>query len=260
MLYIGCAGWTIPKQVSTEFPAGGSHLERYAQVLPCSEINTSFYRPHRKLTWERWGNSVPAAFRFAVKAPRTITHDQSLSCSKEDLLAFFDQVFLLGEKLGPILFQTPPKLAFDEKVVAKFLALLRTIYSGQVVIEPRHVSWFTSPAESVLSDFQVGRVAADPAPIAAGGLPGGSRLLSYYRLHGTPRKYYSAYSSEALASLVAAVQGEVQVKDVWVIFDNTASGAAAADALRLSRMFSEPIASSAKAKSPESSGDSRKLK
>ncbi len=238
MLYIGCAGWTIPRKFSSEFAACGSHLERYSEIFQCSEINTSFYRPHRKITWERWANSVPAAFRFAVKAPRTITHDRSLGVNENDLLPFLDQALLLGEKLGPILFQTPPKLIFDDQVVVKFLALLRTLYLGQVVIEPRHVSWFTPAAEQLLLDFEIVRVAADPSPTPVSGPAGESKLLSYYRLHGSPRKYYSAYSNEALATLSAHVLNEVRIKDVWVIFDNTASGAAAGDALRLLRMSS----------------------
>lgn len=236
MLYIGCAGWTIPGKFSSEFSTSGSHLERYAQVFQCAEINSSFYRPHRNKTWERWANSVPSCFRFAVKAPRTITHERSLCCTKDDLTPFFGQASILDEKLGPILFQTPPKLSFNEAVATEFFAQVRSIYPGQVVIEPRHVSWFTEDAERVLIDFEIARVAADPAPVALAGQVGGSTLLSYYRLHGTPRRYYSAYSHEALTNLSAATQIEAGQKDVWVIFDNTASGAAAGDALQLLRM------------------------
>src|SRR3954462_5770520 len=133
MLYIGCAGWTIPARFSSDFPTAGSHLEGYARVLPASQINTTFYRPHRAATWERWANAVQADFRFAVKAPRTITHERSFSGAKGDLVRFFDQVLCLGRKLGPILFQTPPKLVLDAKVTAKFFTVLRAMYSGQVV-------------------------------------------------------------------------------------------------------------------------------
>ena len=110
MLYIGCAGWSIPRQFTSEFPVVGSHLERYARVLSCSEINSSFHRPHRPVTWERWADTVPATFRFAVKAPKAITHEHSLQCSATDLTGFFEKALLLREKLGPVLFQTPPKL------------------------------------------------------------------------------------------------------------------------------------------------------
>jgi len=71
-LAIGTAGWSIPKQHAPAFPPDGTHLERYAGRLPVVEINTSFYRPHKPATYERWAAGVPPLFRFAVKIPRTI--------------------------------------------------------------------------------------------------------------------------------------------------------------------------------------------
>jgi len=67
MIYVGCAGWTIPRQFSEEFAGSGSHLARYSRVLHCAEINTSFYRAHRESTWQRWADAVPADFRFSGK-------------------------------------------------------------------------------------------------------------------------------------------------------------------------------------------------
>ena len=75
---IGCAGWSIHKDVAGAFPDEGSHLERYAAVFPAVEINSSFYRPHQPQTYARWAASVPEAFRFSVKLPRSITHDARL--------------------------------------------------------------------------------------------------------------------------------------------------------------------------------------
>ena len=71
---IGTAGWSIPKEHAGAFPVEGSHLERYGAVLDAVEINSSFYRPHRRATYERWAGAVPEHFRFAVKVPRAITH------------------------------------------------------------------------------------------------------------------------------------------------------------------------------------------
>lgn len=239
MVYIGCAGWTIPRQFSCEFPAIGSHLERYASVLPCSEINSSFHRAHRTTTWRRWAMAVPAGFRFAVKATKTLTHESRLLCTDEDLTRFLEQAFLLGEKLGPILLQTPPKLMYESNVAHTFFSYLRMLYPGQVVIEPRHPSWFTDDAERLLIDFDIARVAADPAPVPGGEHPGGSNRLSYYRWHGTPRTYYSPYSSEAISALAASLRNKNHGDDVWCIFDNTASGAAAGNALQLLHSLAE---------------------
>ena len=79
---IGTAGWSIPKAVANAFPASGSHLARYAQVLNAAEINTSFYRNHRPEVYARWAAQTPDGFRFAVKLPRTITHDQRLRAAR----------------------------------------------------------------------------------------------------------------------------------------------------------------------------------
>jgi uncharacterized protein YecE (DUF72 family) len=77
--FVGTAGWTVPKQHLALFSAldegaKRSHLERYASRLCCAEINSSFHRPHRRATWERWAATTPDDFRFAVKAPKAITH------------------------------------------------------------------------------------------------------------------------------------------------------------------------------------------
>jgi uncharacterized protein YecE (DUF72 family) len=116
------------------------------------------------------------------------------------------EVVALGAALGPLLVQLPPSLRFDAAVVAAFFSALRARFSGSVVCEPRHVSWFTGEAEQVLVSAQVARAAADPAPVPAAAQPGGWNGLVYHRLHGSPEMYSS---------------------------DNTALGAATANALGL---------------------------
>jgi uncharacterized protein YecE (DUF72 family) len=165
----GCAGWSIPRNAA-HFACVGSHLDRYAQVFNSCEINSSFYRPHKQETWERWAKSVPAEFRFSVKAPKTITHEAKLNCSSEVLSEFLEQIKFLGDKLGPVLIQVPTSLEFDRTRAGEFLTLLRQNYGGDVVWEPRHKSWFSNRVDDFLKEFHVARVAADPAcgPTAAG--------------------------------------------------------------------------------------------
>ena len=114
MVRIGTAGWSIPKTAAALFPGEGSHLERYARVLNCAEINSSFYRPPMASTWVKWAAAVPAGFQFSVKAPKAISHEAQLMGTGALLRQFLSAASLLGEALGPILFQLPPKLAFDE--------------------------------------------------------------------------------------------------------------------------------------------------
>jgi uncharacterized protein YecE (DUF72 family) len=235
---IGTAGWNVPRDTVSDASGEGSHLVRYSRLFGCVEINSSFYRPHRLSTWERWRDSVPASFRFSVKAPRTITHDARLKCEPELLLAFLAQIVALREKLGPMLIQLPPSLEFDRNVTQSFFKLLRRNFAGDVVCEPRHKSWFGDLPDRLLAEYLVGRVAGDPACVPAAMHPGGASSLVYFRLHGSPRLYYSAYDHEYLSGLAARLANFSNVAKTWCVFDNTASGAAIRNALELSRLLS----------------------
>jgi uncharacterized protein YecE (DUF72 family) len=236
---VGCAGWSISRSHAAHFVSGESHLERYSHEFNACEINSSFYRPHRKETWERWATSVPTDFRFSVKAPRTLTHETKLDCGSEVLSAFLEQINFLKEKLGPVLFQLPPRLEFDPSRAKKFLSLLRGTFSGDVVWEPRHSSWFDGQVDDLLKEFRIARVAADPACVPVASQPGGLACLTYFRLHGSPRRYFSAYSDDFLNILAAQLASVVAGARVWCIFDNTASGSAVQNALELTAKLRE---------------------
>ena len=199
------------------------------------EINSSFYRQHKRATYERWAASVPASFRFAVKIPRAITHDQALVASDVLLDVFLEEATALGDRLGPLLVQLPPSLVFDPEIADEFFTTLRGLYSGDVVCEPRNASWFEAPADELLTRHRVARVAADPALVHDAAHPGGWRGLAYYRLHGSPQMYYSSYAVEYL-TMIAEQLRSVDVSR-WCIFDNTTLGAATGNALVLQRML-----------------------
>lgn len=241
-ILIGCAGWSLPKAQQPRFGVEGSHLERYAAKLDCVEINSSFYRPHRRSTYERWAGSVPDDFRFAVKVPREITHRQRLVAATETLDAFAAQVEGLGLKLGCLLVQLPPSLAYEADVAREFFVMFRDRWQGATALEPRHPSWFDDArAAALLMEFQIARVAADPAPPSAPAAaePGGWRGFTYVRLHGSPRMYYSNYAAEALMDTAARLRTSVhEGRPAWCIFDNTAEGAALDNALDLRDLLS----------------------
>ena len=237
---IGTAAWTLPKQHAHHFPAEGSHLVRYTQRLNSVEINSSFHRPHMLKTWQRWAATTPPNFKFAVKIPKTITHQARLINTGGLLQTFLDQANGLGEKLGPFLIQLPPKLAFDEGLAHEFLTTFRELCTSQAVLEPRHASWFTPAVDRLLRDFEISRVAADPpkgSVLAA--KPGGWQPLRYYRLHGAPRTYYSDYGAAFLKDFASSLRDETPriTKETWVIFDNTALGHGTANALTLKQLF-----------------------
>jgi uncharacterized protein YecE (DUF72 family) len=174
-----------------------------------------------------------------VKLPRVITHDQKLRRVRKALERFLEESAGLGRGRGPLLVQLPPSLSFEPRVAARFFELLRQQYDGAVVCEPRHADWFSAPAEALLVRFRVARVAADPPPVSGAERAGGWNGLTYFRLHGSPRKYWSAYTPEQIAVLAANIRSALGSGDVWCIFDNTASGAALANAFDLHSLLRE---------------------
>ena len=230
---IGCAGWTVPKGHACHFPAEGTHLKRFAGRLPAVEINSSFYRPHRPTTYARWAQSVPDEFRFSVKVPKEATHKRRLVGADDVLDRFLVEVTSLGDKLGPLLVQLPPSLVFNPSVAETFFKALRDRFAGNIAVEPRHASWFEASAERLVTKFRAARVAADPAVVEGASEPGGSDEVVYYRLHGSPKMYYSAYDDEYIKALSGKLSQAARSSNVWCIFDNTAEAAATANALDL---------------------------
>jgi uncharacterized protein YecE (DUF72 family) len=169
-----------------------------------------------------------------VKVPKQITHELRLARPGKPLDAFLESIAPLGRKLGCLLVQLPPSLAFERPVVVRFLKALRARHAGAVVLEPRHASWFAPVADELLAGSRIGRVAADPPRAEEDKVPGGWAGIAYYRLHGSPVMYRSSYDSKYLAGLAKRMK-EIRAAgaEAWCIFDNTMLGAAAANALDL---------------------------
>jgi hypothetical protein len=159
-LYIGIAGWSVPSRYAAEMPQGGTHLERYARRLNAAEINSSFYRPHQRKTYERWARSVPAGFRFSVKVPKAITHERRLSDCGALLDRFVMEVTGLRDKLGVLLVQLPPKLKFEKRV------------ADRLRVGSRLRSTIGSPSAASRASLPIPRRLRVPASRVAGtGLP-----------------------------------------------------------------------------------------
>jgi len=229
MIFVGTAGWSLDARAKPLFGEGASHLARYATRFAAVEINSSFYRPHQTKTYARWAASVPENFRFAVKLPRAITHQARLKDCDTALDAFQEQVAGLGDKLGPLLIQLPPSLAFEPGVATQFLDAMRSRFKGALVLEPRHSSWAGGDVQSLLHRFAVVRVEADPAPIPN---PVARQSFRYLRWHGSPVMYRSSYDDGALKALAQTLRA-----GDWCIFDNTADGAALPNALTLQSLL-----------------------
>jgi uncharacterized protein YecE (DUF72 family) len=245
VIVVATAGWPIPRATKASFPGTGTHLHRYSRLLRGVEINTSFYRDHPPGSYRGWAAQTPRNFAFSAKLPRQITHDQRLRSARRPLEAFLQAASALGRRLGPLLVQLPPSLPFERRVARSFFTLLRDVHAGPVVCEPRHASWFEAGVDALLQSHHIGRVAADPPVVPAAAEPGGWPGIVYYRLHGSPRKYWSVYDAKYLAGLAAALKRVPRGTPAWCVFDNTASGGAMANALQLRSMLSPGAGSSA---------------
>lgn len=234
-MFIGCAGWSLGREYWPQFPAEGTHLQRYAARFDCVEINSSFYRPHRRQTYERWADSVPPGFRFSVKMPKLITHELRLRDSDQALDEFLGQCEGLAERLVCLLVQLPPSLVFEPASAEAFFVALRQRFNGDVVFEPRHESWVM--AEPMLRAYRIAQVVVDPSRISTDGSAQGWPGVRYWRLHGSPRIYHSAYELPCLQRLAQDMKAcAAEGASVWCIFDNTASGAALGNAMTLAAL------------------------
>jgi uncharacterized protein YecE (DUF72 family) len=234
---IGCAGWSLSSRVADSFPVEGSHLERYAAVFSAVEINSSFYRSHQPKTYARWRDSVPDDFRFSVKIPRTISHDNRLRNVDDLLDRFLSEAGELQHKLGCLLLQLPPSLKYVADDVEALFASLRQRTDAAIACEPRHASWFAEDAVQTMRRHAIGCVHADPPPVAHAE-PAGFDGTAYLRLHGSPVIYRSAYDEAFIETVVARIAAmAVHADPVWCIFDNTADGAAVPNALSLMRLL-----------------------
>ncbi|WP_277451430.1 DUF72 domain-containing protein [Janibacter sp. DB-40] len=266
--YIGTSGWRYAGWRGDFYPVGlpqRRELAHAAEQLPSLEINGSFYSLQRPTSYARWREETPDDFCFAVKGGRFITHMKRLRDVESPLANFVASgVLALGEKLGPILWQLPERLAFDEALLTTFFDLLpRTI--GQTVdlaarhddklredrvlgrpaphvpidqpvrhaLEPRHPSFDCPEARELMRRHGICMVVAD----SAGRWPrmGDSTAdFHYVRLHGDTELYTSGYSSEALDTWADRCRTwAAEGADVHVYFDNDAKGHAPHDAVAL---------------------------
>ncbi|HEX9963523.1 MAG TPA: DUF72 domain-containing protein [Allosphingosinicella sp.] len=249
---IGTAGWTVPAAVAEAFPSEGTGLERYSARFDCAEINSSFHRSHRPGTWRRWAESVPDGFLFSAKLSKEVTHKRRLADCSEPLAQSLAEMEELGDRLGILLVQLPPSLAFEPALAEAFFTGLRARWERPIAVEPRHPSWFEAEPDSLLADRRIARVAADPARVPAASEPGGWRGLAYYRLHGSPVTYRSSYDDGRLETYAGRIAAETA--PVWCIFDNTASSAAAGDALKLQALLASLPRSGGEGDHPKGGG------
>lgn len=234
--FTGTSGWSYPDWKGAFYPDGvgqSKFLEYYATHFPAVELNASFYRLPSDSMVAGWRERAPAGFRFCVKLLRLITHLKRLRDPGDALDAFLNRFKPLGARMGPVLAQLPPSLAFEAGRVEPFLKAWRRRTRRALAVEARHASWLAEEARELLTEHGVALVRADSGgrwPTA--GAP--TADFAYLRYHGPKELYASGYSPQKLGHEAARIAGWLgKDRAVWAFFNNTDAGHAWADAARL---------------------------
>ena len=236
-IYIGTSGWHYPSWVGPFYPAGiptKEFLSYYARHFTTVEINNTFYHLPSASTLENWLAETPKDFLFACKSSRFITHMKKLKDPKHSIKRFFGTAKILQEKLGPILFQLPPRWRMNVPRLEGFLKALPK--SFRYAFEFRDESWFAQPVYDVLSKygsaFCLYHLAGRWSPESI------TTDYVYIRLHGPGEAYQGKYHGHTLRAWANKCRTWAQSgKDVYCYFDNDEKGFATTNALALKSMI-----------------------
>jgi len=237
-IHIGTSGWHYDHWRGPFYPqelSKGSFLEYYAGSFTTVEINNSFYHVPSTQTLINWRDTVPEVFVFAVKASRYITHLKKLKDPEKPLSTFLKTVTVLGDKLGPILFQLPPRWRFNLERLEEFLGSLSPDY--RYAFEFRDTSWFNDVTRSLLAEhgaaFCIYELSGKQSPKDV------TADFVYVRLHGPAGAYQGKYDKAVLSGWAGAFFALAdQGMEVFCYFDNDEAGYAAENALQLKEMVS----------------------
>lgn len=237
-IHIGTSGWHYAHWRGPFYPerfAGEDMLRFYCQRFRTVEINNSFYHLPAKKTFRQWRQHTPRGFLFAVKGSRYITHMKKLKDPRAGLRKFLSHAEGLGPKLGPILFQLPPRWGRDAGRLKDFLSALPRKH--RYAFEFRDPSWFHRETYDLLEKhraaFCVFDLAGMESPRPA------TTDFAYLRLHGpSEHKYQGRYTRKQLEGWLKTMQDWQRqgARRVHVYFDNDQAGYAALNALELAEM------------------------
>jgi len=237
IIHIGTSGWYYDHWRGPFYPKKlpkKHFLEFYADHFHTVEINNSFYKLPKKETLKRWLNNTPPDFIFTVKASRYITHMKNLKDSEKSLSSFMDKVGVLEEKLGPILFQLPPRWHFNPERFYDFLETLHGEY--RYAFEFRDSSWHDDRVYEAMKEIGVSFCIYDlngqlsPKEITTD--------FVYVRLHGPKESYKGQYDTNFLSGWAGSFTAwSNQGREIFCYFDNDEAGYATQDALKLQGMF-----------------------
>jgi uncharacterized protein YecE (DUF72 family) len=218
--HIGCSGFHYKHWKNDFYPEGLAQrkwFDYYSQQFNTLELNVTFYRFPRLPFLQNWYQTSPAGFRFAVKAPRAITHFKQFHNSVDMLTSFYATINEgLKEKLGPVLFQFPSRFTYTEEKLDRVIKNLDP--SFQNVLEFRHPDWWRDDIYQTLAAHNVSFCSMShpelPQQLVV------NTPLVYYRFHGVPALYYTLYDTQTLAAMATEIAAQPSIKEAWLYFNN----------------------------------------
>lgn len=223
---IGCSGFYYSSWKEVFYPKGMAQKDwfaYYCRHFNTLELNVTFYRFPGLKSLQNWYRQSPEGFVFAAKVPRTVTHDKKLSGTEGELQAFYGVLRNgLAEKTGPVLFQLPPSFHYAPERLDTLLRQVDPDFHN--VIEFRHISWWRREVTDRLGQANVSFCGVSFPGLISDAVV--NTQQPYYRFHGVPKLYYSAYDPSFLEGVVQALQAAPQVTTAYLYFNNTAEAAA----------------------------------
>jgi uncharacterized protein YecE (DUF72 family) len=239
LVHIGTSGWHYKDWSGTFYPEGlptKDFLEYYTRHFHTVEINNSFYQLPKKETLKNWRDIVPSDFIFTVKASRYITHMKKLKDAEKSLSPLLKRIDVLGDKLGPILFQLPPRWGLNLERLNDFLETLPSDF--RYAFEFRDKSWLDPKAYEAIELLGAALCIYDmagyisPKEITAD--------FVYVRLHGPDGPYKGHYDAKTLSGWAGAFSAWFrQGMEIFCYFDNDEKGYAVWNALKLQDMMNK---------------------
>ena len=234
-VHIGTSGWHYDHWRGPFYPEklpAAKMLDFYAGRFDTVELNNSFYRLPSVDSFENWRQTTPAGFCFAVKASRFLTHNKKLKDPENALQNFLPRAETLKNKLGPILFQLPPRWRVNVERLQEFLQELPRRH--RYAFEFREPSWNTKAVYATLRQYNAAYCIFEldyflsPLEITTD--------FAYLRLHGPGGKYQGCYSAQTLRQWAKRIAAWSGLRDIYIYFDNDQGGYAARNALELKRL------------------------
>lgn len=218
--HIGCSGFHYNDWRGKFYPeklAKSKWFEYYAQYFSTLELNVTFYRFPQLPILQGWHKRSPDNFRFSVKAWRGITHYKKFNDTADFITRFYDTINDgLQEKLGPVLFQLPPRYDYTEERLERIINSLNSSFIN--VFEPRHVTWWREDVYRELGKHNITFCGMSHPALPDDVIENAPDI--YYRFHGVPLLYRSSYSTEFLQKVVNSVKADTSAKAGWFYFNN----------------------------------------